>query len=167
MGPAMEMPETYAGAGRQPTTPWATWGTQVPPLLSKTRSQFQAFFKGMNADAGTASQNMFGALQKGFDGIADQLATLAVTGRANFRALFAGIAEELIRSNLQSLFAKIGGAASSGGGGFLASLAGMFAGARAAGGPVAPGAAYIVGERQPEVFVPDRPGTHHQPAFHG
>jgi hypothetical protein len=51
-----------------------------------------------------------------------------------------------------------------GGGGGLASLAGQLIGAlfglpgRAGGGPVAPGRAYVVGERGPELFVPTASG---------
>jgi hypothetical protein len=36
---------------------------------------------------------------------------------------------------------------------------GLFGGFRAAGGPVMPGRAYVVGERGPEMFVPRTPGT--------
>jgi hypothetical protein len=51
-----------------------------------------------------------------------------------------------------------------GGGGGLAALAGQLIGAlfglpgRAGGGPVAPGRAYVVGERGPELFVPTASG---------
>ena len=54
--------------------------------------------------------------------------------------------------------------AASGGGGSLFSAIGtaigsIFGGARAAGGPVSPGQAYLVGERGRELFLPDQPGT--------
>lgn len=45
-------------------------------------------------------------------------------------------------------------------GGFLSSIFGnMFGGARADGGPVAAGSAYLVGERGPELFVPRQAGN--------
>lgn len=64
-----------------------------------------------------------------------------------------------------------GGTAGTGGGGtgdLAGSLAGLatslFAGFRAAGGPVEPGRAYLVGEQGPELFLPGRAGTV-QPGF--
>jgi phage-related minor tail protein len=59
--------------------------------------------------------------------------------------------------------AVVGGGENAGGGG-LAALAGQLIGAllglpgRAGGGPVAPGRAYVVGERGPELFVPTASG---------
>lgn len=47
---------------------------------------------------------------------------------------------------------------SSGGGLLGGLLGGLFGGFRAAGGPVEAGKAYVVGEKRPEVFVPDVPG---------
>ena len=40
-----------------------------------------------------------------------------------------------------------------------AAVGGLFGGSRADGGPVAPGAAYVVGERGPEVFRPHGAGV--------
>ena len=40
-----------------------------------------------------------------------------------------------------------------------AAVGGLFGGSRADGGPVMPGAAYVVGERGPEVFRPSGAGT--------
>lgn len=45
------------------------------------------------------------------------------------------------------------------GGGFGESLAKVFSGARADGGPVLPGGAYLVGERGPELFRPTGAGS--------
>ncbi len=50
-----------------------------------------------------------------------------------------------------------GGSAAGAGFGALAGLA--FGGRREHGGPVAPGMAYLVGEKRPELFVPSVPGT--------
>ncbi len=75
----------------------------------------------------------------------------------------AEIAASAIRSGLGALF---GGG---GLGGALASLAAGLAGApgRAAGGPVAAGRAYLVGERGPELFVPAAAGRVEPPARAG
>jgi len=69
------------------------------------------------------------------------------------------IAAQSVQGGIGSLF---GGAASGGGGlgslltGAIGSLFGLPG--RATGGPVAPGSAYLVGERGPEVFVPTSAG---------
>ena len=72
------------------------------------------------------------------------------------------IAAQSLKMGLDSLFGRSGPA--TGGGGTLGSLLnGVVASAldlpgRATGGPVSPGAAYVVGERGPEVFVPTSAG---------
>jgi hypothetical protein len=64
---------------------------------------------------------------------------------------------------LGSIFKGLGGSgggAGGGGGGWagvVSGLAGLFGG-RAVGGPVMAGTPYVLGERGPELFVPDRPG---------
>lgn len=52
------------------------------------------------------------------------------------------------------LFGNIGGT----GGGIFAALGSLFGGARAGGGPVSAGKAYLVGEKRPELFVPGQSG---------
>lgn len=63
----------------------------------------------------------------------------------------------------QAVLAAVNAAAGQRGGGLgevvSAVLKGGFAGARAAGGPVLPGGAYLVGERGPEVFRPAAAGS--------
>lgn len=70
------------------------------------------------------------------------------------------IQQAVIRPLAEGLFSNEGG---SGGGGFLASIAAgltkFISGKRAMGGPVSAGRAYLVGERRPEIFVPDTNGT--------
>ena len=66
------------------------------------------------------------------------------------------IAAASLRGGIDALF---GGAAGSGGG-LLGAVTGLLTGSpgRATGGPVAPGRAYMVGERGPELFVPTTSG---------
>jgi len=69
------------------------------------------------------------------------------------------IAAQAVQTGLGSLFT--GGTSSGGGlgglfGGLVSSLFGLPG--RATGGPVAPGSAYLVGERGPELFVPTSSG---------
>ena len=59
---------------------------------------------------------------------------------------------------IDSLFQGLLGGGAGGGGGLLGSLLGSFGGARATGGPVAPGKSYLVGEKGPEIFAPSAGG---------
>lgn len=73
--------------------------------------------------------------------------------------LLSRLMDNAIDSLFQNLFGTAAGG-QGGGGGILASLgSALFGGARARGGPVAPGKAYLVGERRPEMFVPNVAGT--------
>ena len=64
-----------------------------------------------------------------------------------------------IENLLSQLFSGMGGG-KGGGGNWLAQLgSAIFGGFRASGGPVTAGRAYVVGERQPELFVPNTSGT--------
>lgn len=61
----------------------------------------------------------------------------------------------ILRPLAEGLAGAIGGGLFGGGGGFLG---GLFGGARASGGPVDAGRAFLVGERGPELFVPNTAG---------
>ena len=66
------------------------------------------------------------------------------------------IVNSAVRAGLDQLFGGGGGLGDGGGGlgGFFSGLFGSLFPGRATGGPVAPGRAYMVGERGPELFVP-------------
>lgn len=66
------------------------------------------------------------------------------------------VADKLIEIGLNSLFEGIFPTGASSGGNFLQAL---FGGFRAGGGPVQSGKAYVVGEKRPELFVPNQSGT--------
>lgn len=70
------------------------------------------------------------------------------------------VAQALAAQLAEKLFGT-GGSGGSGGliGAGLDFLGGVFGGARAMGGPVAAGTPYLVGERGPEMFVPNHTGT--------
>jgi hypothetical protein len=98
-------------------------------------------------------------LRRAQEGIADAFADAIVEGR-NFgeaiSAVLKDLASQLIRTAL------VGGGKGGGTGlfGFLfEGLDGLFGGARANGGPVTGGRAYLVGERGPELFVPPTSGS--------
>lgn len=78
------------------------------------------------------------------------------------RAVFSGerlgdIAKDLGRSFLRSGISALADSIFRGPGGSAGK--GLFGGFRAGGGPVSPGKAFMVGERGPELFVPNRAGT--------
>lgn len=112
---------------------------------------------------------------------AEALAALEAPARAAARSIedaFAGAGERLARSlaraaadgelSLSELARAVLGAMSGGRGGghagglgeaLSAAVSGVFSGARAEGGPVTGGGAYLVGERGPEVFRPAGAGV--------
>ena len=71
----------------------------------------------------------------------------------NFVRVIQRMVAELAASQL---FTALGGLAGSGG--ITGAIGDFFGGARAGGGPVAPGKAFLVGERGPEMFVPSSAG---------
>ncbi len=107
--------------------------------------------------AGNVLENgLLGALRRGSLGFDD-------LKRVAFSAL-SEIAGYALQSGIGSLFGGGGTGGGGGGGGGLGGLISQSLGAlfglpgRATGGPVAPGRAYLVGERGPEVFVPTAAG---------
>jgi phage-related minor tail protein len=90
---------------------------------------------------------------------ASALADFVMGGKSSFNDFARSVIRDLIEMSVyqnlvKPLFGMMGGA-----GGPLASLGSMlFGGFRAAGGPVASGTAYVVGERGPELFVPNTAG---------
>lgn len=111
---------------------------------------------------GTASdQAKFweGAQQELKDGLLD-----AIVSGKELSDVFEGLAKSIARAALEAaLFGTgpfSGGSGGGGGGGLLGSLFGsIFGGFRASGGPVSAGSAYIVGERGPELFMPNTAGN--------
>jgi hypothetical protein len=93
---------------------------------------------------------------KAGDGIAQNLADLMVTGKANFKELAASIIEDMIKMMIEAeiikpIMAFLGGTSMG------ASLG--FGGAMATGGPVSANTPYLVGEQGPEMFTPSSSGS--------
>lgn len=106
--------------------------------------------------AGDAAQFFQDEAQSLKDGLLDSIApgeSLADT--------FDGIRQSIARAALEAaLFGEGPFAGSNSGSGLLGNLfGGIFGGFRAGGGPVEAGRAYVVGERRPEMFVPNQSGT--------
>ncbi len=120
-------------------------------------------------------------------GMEDAIASMVTTGKFNFKSLVDSMIADIVRMQARAAMSGLlGSLASIGGsllGGFFASNTGLAASAasalpgdsldnmlkltdnfaslpqRAAGGPVAGGTAYLVGERGPEMFVPGQGGS--------
>lgn len=121
------------------------------------RSLDTSLVDGFGQAGNVLEKGLLGALRRGSLGFDD-------LKRVAFSAL-SEIAGFALQSGIGSLFGGggAGGAGGTGGAG-LGNLLGQTIGAmfglpgRATGGPVAPGRAYLVGERGPEVFVPTAAG---------
>jgi len=102
--------------------------------------------------------------QKFGDSLAEDLGNAVAYGRSLGDVLVNSLRSagaELISSGLKSLFNGDGGSSSGGGlfGAAASFLGGLFGGGKAIGGPVQPGQAYLVGEKGPEMFMPNGAGT--------
>lgn len=121
--------------------------------IERMRSGFDATVVDGFARAGTVLEHgLVAAIRRGTLGFED-LKRVALDALSQ-------IAAQAMQGGIAALLGNQG----SGGAGGLASFFGQTIGAllglpgRATGGPVAPGAAYLVGERGPEVFVPTSAG---------
>ncbi|MDR7116691.1 phage tail tape measure protein [Caulobacter sp. BE254] len=112
-----------------------------------------AALSALRAPAEQAARAIDEAFAKAGTGLAKSLAHAAADGKVSLA--------ELAGAVLDAVSSGLGGG--SGGGGLAKALAGAvgsaFSGARADGGPVAPGGAYLVGERGPELFRPAGAGA--------
>jgi len=120
--------------------------------LPAQASQAAAALASLKAPADQAAQAIDDAFSKAGASLTKSLAHAASDGKITLQEL------------AKAVLAAINAVAGSGGGGSLTNaiagaLSAAFSGARADGGPVAPGGAYLVGERGPEVFRPASTGT--------
>ena len=97
------------------------------------------------ADAGKQAANSFENFTSGME---DALVNFVMTGKLSFKDLARSIIADLARiAARQAIVAAVSGP-----------LGMLFGGGRSAGGSVAGGTSYIVGERGPELFVPQSAG---------
>lgn len=106
-------------------------------------------------NAARRAENIF---KKATQGMEDAFVKFAKTGRFEWRGFLNSLAEELLRSQVQQLMAQLFGGGRSGGSVTGAVLGSLF-GTRANGGSVMKNRPYLVGERGPEVIVPDASGS--------
>jgi lambda family phage tail tape measure protein len=107
-------------------------------------------------NAATQAQNIFASVTKNME---DMFVSFAKTGKFEWKSFMSSIAEDALRAQVKGLFSSAMTGASTGGSTILSgfnALAGLF---RANGGPVGANSPYIVGERGPELFVPNSNGN--------
>lgn len=134
---------------------------EIERLLVSVRADTAGFARDIAEMRGLLDGPLAAGADRAGQAIENALARAVRTGKLGFEDLkrvalsaMAEIAAQAIRGGI----GVIGG-----GGGLLASTGQLLAGllgapGRAAGGPVAPGRAYLVGERGPELFVPTASG---------
>lgn len=146
----------------------AGWSSALSMIRQEQAATQREFSYGWNDafrrfadDANNAAKQANMVFNRLTSGLEDLFVNFAKTGRLSFRSLINGIVEDLLRSQIRQLIAQLlptfggGGGKKSGGllGGFL------IPGFLADGGPALANKPYIVGERGPELFVPNTTGT--------
>ncbi len=124
----------------------------VDAALAGVAKSLDAFAKGPVTDSATQIER---AVSGSFNAIADTIARAVLSGKASMDSMVNAILADFDRIAVKQFIEKpIEGLLSS----LFSSLLPL-GGARAAGGPVDAGLAYLVGERGPELFVPQGAGS--------
>ncbi|HJT39457.1 MAG TPA: tail tape measure protein [Sphingobium sp.] len=131
---------------------------EIETLVVRVRTDTQGFARDVEAMRGTLEGPLASGAERAGRRIEQGLLRAVRTGRFGFEELkrvASAALEDIAASAVRSAAGSIGGT-----GGALLNLASMAMGlpGRATGGPVAPGRAYVVGERGPELFVPTASG---------
>ena len=136
---------------------------EIERLLVSVRADTAGFARDVAEMRGQLEGPLAAGVERAGDAIGNALTRAVRTGKLGFedlkRAALAAMAE-IAAQAVRGGIAAIGG----GGGASLLASAGQALAAllgapgRATGGPVAPGRAYLVGERGPELFVPTASG---------
>lgn len=129
---------------------------RVASLFDEAGGSFDAFVEKLDGRAvgglGAFGESLGDALQS-------TLANAFLGVETNFSDMLRRMAAEYAASELVRALSTAFGGSSGGGGPLSQFLGGLFGGARASGGPVQAGKAYLVGEKRPELFIPDVSGT--------
>lgn len=139
----------------------------VDTAVIAVRADRRVFAAEVDAMRATLESGLGAGADRAGRAIEASLLRAARTGRFGFedlRRVALSALAEIARGALSAGFGAIGGGGKASGLGGLLGIATSLVGGlfglpgRATGGPVAPGAAYLVGERGPELFVPTASG---------
>src|SRR5665213_1552633 len=107
---ALAVAAAEVDAGRKAEQEWdrqaeaaGTFGQRMQALLNEVQLQGDQF-----------AQHVFDAFSKSIDDISGQLAKFVVTGKSNFKQLFEGLGEQLLKAQFQNSFATLAKAISGG-----------------------------------------------------
>tara|TARA_R110000851_G_scaffold35486_1_gene93267 strand:- start:5794 stop:8205 length:2412 start_codon:yes stop_codon:yes gene_type:complete len=126
-------------------------GYDASRLFSTGWAQALTEFKDNIDDKASKAKEVFTTFTKGVE---DAFVNFAKTGKLSFKDLLDSMVEMLIRSQVQKLMSAL--LSTTAGGKFGDILGSIFG--RAQGGPVQGGTPYMVGEKGPELFVPNSSG---------
>ncbi|KKW91034.1 hypothetical protein [Sphingobium chungbukense] len=129
---------------------------EIDNLVVRVRADTQAFAKDVDAMRGALEGPLASGAERAGRRIEQGLLRAVRTGQFGFeelKAIALRVLDDIAASALRTGMGSVGG---DGLVGLAASVLGLPG--RATGGPVAPGRAYVVGERGPEVFVPTASG---------
>lgn len=112
-------------------------------------------------NAATQAKTYFDIMSKGIE---DSIVRFVQTGKLSFKDLANSLIAEFVRMEAKAAVAKLFPKEAGGGGGGLFDIvkgigSAIFGGFRASGGPVMANRPYVVGERGPEMFVPNTNGS--------
>jgi len=136
---------------------------EIERLVVSVRADTDAFKKDVAEMKGQLDGPLAAGAERAGRALETALLRAVRNGKLGFEDLkrialtaMAEIAAAAVRHGIGAVLAGGGKSAGGGAGNLLAGLLGLPG--RAAGGPVAPGRAYVVGERGPELFVPTASG---------
>lgn len=140
---------------------------EIERLVVSVRADTQGFARDVAEMRGAIDGPLQAGADRAGDAVERALLRAVRTGKLGFEDLkrvamqvLAEIAAEAVRGGIDTILGR--GAGNGGIGGLLSGVLGLPG--RATGGPVAPGRAYVVGERGPELFVPTASGRVEAPA---
>jgi tail tape-measure protein len=84
---------------------WDDLALKVGDFTEKTR----ALLNEVALDGKNLGQGIFSAFSTSIAGVEDQLAKLAVTGKANFKQLFTSLQEEIAKAGIKKIFSSVAG----------------------------------------------------------
>lgn len=132
---------------------------EIERLVVSVRADTRGFTRDVAEMRGAIEGPLQAGADRAGDAIERALLRAARTGKLGFEDLkrvalqvLGEIASEAVRGGMSAISGRVGG----GIGALLGGVLGLPG--RATGGPVAPGRAYVVGERGPELFVPTSSG---------